>query len=65
MIWLELRYAFRTLTKNRGFTALAVASLGIGLGANTALFSLVDALLLRRFPRECSADLQVRSVGQA
>jgi ABC-type antimicrobial peptide transport system permease subunit len=37
----------RTLTKSWGFTALAVATLGIGLGANTALFSLVDALLLR------------------
>jgi predicted permease len=49
-IWHDLRYALRTLTKNWGFTALAVASLGIGLGANTALFSLVDALLLRSLP---------------
>jgi predicted permease len=46
----DLRYALRTLTKNWGFTALAIASLGVGLGTNTALFSLVDALLLRSLP---------------
>lgn len=49
-IWHDLRYAVRTLSKNWGFTALAITSLGIGLGANTALFSLVDALLLRSLP---------------
>ncbi len=49
-IWHDLRYAMRTLTKSWGFTTLAVASLGIGLGANTALFSLIDALLLRSLP---------------
>ena len=49
-IWHDLRYAVRTLSKNWGLTALAITSLGIGLGANTALFSLVDALLLRSLP---------------
>lgn len=38
-IWRDFRYALRSLGKRRGFTILAVASLGIGLGANTALFS--------------------------
>ena len=46
----DLRFAVRSLTKSWGFTLLAIASLGLGLGANTALFSLVDALLLRSLP---------------
>lgn len=46
----DLRFAIRSLKKSWGFTLLAIASLGIGLGANTALFSLVDALLLRSLP---------------
>src|SRR5262245_26607308 len=50
MAFHDLRFAIRSLTKSWGFTLLAVGSLGIGLGANTALFSLVDALLLRSLP---------------
>ncbi|MGE5836319.1 MAG: ABC transporter permease [Acidobacteriota bacterium] len=46
----DLRFAVRSLTRSWGFTLLAIASLGLGLGANTALFSLVDALLLRSLP---------------
>ena len=46
----DLRFALRSLRKSWGFTVLAVASLGFGLGTNTALFSLVDALLLRSLP---------------
>src|SRR5262245_51530352 len=46
----DLHVAVRSLTKSWGFFLLAVASLGLGLGANTALFSLVDALLLRSLP---------------
>ncbi|MGH9583427.1 MAG: ABC transporter permease, partial [Bryobacteraceae bacterium] len=43
----NLRYAIRMLAKNRGFTAVAVCSLAIGIGANSAIFSFADALLLR------------------
>jgi predicted permease len=46
----DLRYAFRTIAANRLFTALVVLSLGLGIGANTAIFSFVDAILLRSLP---------------
>src|SRR5262245_49456721 len=53
----DLRFALRSLRKSWGFTLLAVGSLGLGLGANTALFSLVDALLLRSLPVADPASL--------
>jgi len=46
----DLRYALRTLRKNLMLTVVIVASLGIGIGANSAIFSVVDALLLRPLP---------------
>jgi predicted permease len=54
-IWLEhltqdFRYGLRTLRKNLGFTAVAVLTLALGIGANTAIFQLIDALRLRAIP---------------
>src|SRR5580698_10391248 len=53
----DLRYALRTMLKNRGFTLVAVLSLALGICANTTIFSAINALLFRGLPYQNSARL--------
>jgi hypothetical protein len=56
-LWQDLRYGARMLMKKPGFTLIALITLALGIGANTAIFSVADKLLLRRLPVKDSNQL--------
>jgi predicted permease len=58
-VYQDIRYALRTLVKNRAFAGVAILSLALGIGANTAIFTLIDYVVLRALPARSPEQLVV------
>jgi predicted permease len=64
-LWQDVRYGLRQLRRSPGFTTVAVLTLALGIGVNTAIFSLIDAVMLRMLPVEKPSELFQVQVGNA
>src|SRR5688572_6315325 len=63
ILWQDLKSAARSLRRTPGFTAAAVITLALGIGANTTIFSLIEAVMLRQLPVAAPRELQFVAIG--
>src|SRR5258706_2320681 len=63
-LWQDVRYALRALRTSPGFAAVAILSLALGIGANTAIFSLINSVILRALPVSHPEQLLQVTMGE-